>query len=66
MDGNSAPSREQRLFTIRQAAAVLSLGVSTVWQLVGDNRIASVKIGNSRRIRREALDAFVASLESAS
>jgi excisionase family DNA binding protein len=59
------PGREQRLFTVMQAAKVLSLGRSTVWQLVRSNRIESVKIGTARRIRREALDAYVASLEGA-
>ncbi len=62
-DGTSEPGREQRLFTVMQAAQVLSLGRSTVWQLISDGRIKSVKVGNARRIRREALDAYVASLE---
>lgn len=65
VDGNSTPGREQRLFTIPQAADVLSLGKSTVWQLVHSGRIESVKIGTARRIRREALDAYVNSLQGA-
>lgn len=56
----SAPSR--RLVTPAEAATVLRVGRSTVYELMGRGRLESVTIGRSRRVPVEALDRFVESL----
>lgn len=50
---------DQMAYKVPHAAKVLDLGVRTVWQLVKDGEIESIKIGTSRRIPRAALEAFV-------
>ncbi len=51
------------LVTAEDAAALLSLGRSTVYQLIRAGRIPSVRVGRTRRIAFAALEAFVAELE---
>jgi excisionase family DNA binding protein len=48
-----------RLLTVRQAAKTLSLGVSTVHELIRSGALVSVKIGAARRVPVEALDKFL-------
>jgi excisionase family DNA binding protein len=50
------------LLTVKEAAAVVGLGRSTVYDLIYAGRIRSVKIGSSRRIRRGDLDDFITDL----
>ncbi len=53
------------LYTVEEAAALLSLSRTSVFQLICDHRLAAVKIGGRRRVAHRALDDFVASLEAA-
>jgi excisionase family DNA binding protein len=55
---------EQALLTIQEAAAVLRLGRSKVYELVSTGRLASVSIGRARRIPAEAIAEFLAGLTS--
>jgi len=48
------------LLTVKESAKRLSLARSTLYQLVLTGEIASIKIGRSRRIPLEALNAFIA------
>jgi excisionase family DNA binding protein len=57
--GNIAPATEQMAYSVQSAARVLDLSVRKVWELVAEGEIESFKVGKSRRIRREALVAFV-------
>ena len=50
------------LLTPDAAAKELSISRTALYELMGRNRIASVKIGRSRRIPRSAIDAYVARL----
>ena len=50
------------LLTVRETAEELNIGESTVWKLISQGRIASVKIYDSRRVPRAAIEAFIASL----
>jgi excisionase family DNA binding protein len=50
------------LLTVKEAASILGIGRSTVYELIYAGRIRSVKIGSSRRIRRGDLDDFVRDL----
>ncbi|MFG2867689.1 excisionase family DNA-binding protein [Streptomyces sp. NPDC048338] len=59
---NPAPTRA--LFTVKGAAEYLSLGRSTVYELMATNKLPYVKVGRIRRLRLVELDAFVAQLET--
>jgi excisionase family DNA binding protein len=43
------------LHTIPHAAGLLDVGVSTVWKLIADGKLDTVRIGRSRRIPHDAL-----------
>ena len=51
-----------KLLTVRQAAAALGVGESTVHALIRSGELGSRKIGSSRRIPVEEVDAFIARL----
>lgn len=46
---------DDRLCKVREAAEMLSVGVSTVYQMHYDGRLEAVKIGRSLRIRMRTL-----------
>jgi excisionase family DNA binding protein len=50
------------LLTVADVAAALVKGESTVWRMLRDREIPSVKIGKSRRIRQSDLEAYIAAL----
>lgn len=50
------------LLTPEQAAEALSVGRTTVYELMNVGRLRSVRIGRSRRVPMAALDAYVQSL----
>jgi excisionase family DNA binding protein len=52
------------LYTPLEAAAALGVGRSTLYLLLADGEVASVRIGALRRIPAAALDDYVARLES--
>ena len=52
----------QLLYRPEEAAEALSVSRATVYELMAAGTLASVKIGRSRRVTREALEQFVASL----
>lgn len=54
---------DQLLYTAQQAASVLSLGRSTVYELMASGELKYIKQGRARRIRRVDLEAFVANLK---
>ena len=47
------------LLTVLEVAESLGVSRSTVYELLYARRFPSVKIGNSRRVRRSDLEAFV-------
>ena len=55
-------SQERLLFSVVDAAQILSLSRSKVYELLSTGDIGSVRIGRSRRIPRSALDDYVAGL----
>ncbi|MCX5391546.1 helix-turn-helix domain-containing protein [Streptomyces sp. NBC_00094] len=57
------PTVNRAMFTAEDAAAYLSLGRSTVYELMAAGDLPYVKVGRSRRIRLTELDAFVAQLK---
>lgn len=52
------------LLTPEEAAQVLGIGRTKVYELILDRTLESVKIGASRRVPSEALVEFVASLRA--
>jgi|LakMenEpi03Aug12_release.lakeMendotaPanAssembly.Ray.scaffolds.fasta_scaffold2148342_1 excisionase family DNA binding protein len=53
---------ENYLLTVREASKALGIGRSTLYGLVMNGDIKSIKIGSSRRIKRSDLEAYVESL----
>jgi excisionase family DNA binding protein len=50
---------ESLLLTVEEAAALLRIGRSRVYDLIASGEIESVKIGGSRRVPRDAAEAYV-------
>jgi len=50
---------EKLLFTVRETAEVLSLSRNRVYELIYAERLASVKIGRSRRISLASIQRLV-------
>jgi excisionase family DNA binding protein len=53
---------DRSLLTVEEAARRLSIGRTTLFQLLKLGEIASVRIGYARRIPAEAVDAYVKKL----
>ena len=49
-----------RCLRVDDAARVLNVGRSTVYDLIRSGRLRSIKIGRRRLVPREALDALIA------
>lgn len=54
---------ELRLYTIEEAAALLRLGRTTVFDLLRNGRLNSVREGRARRIPPRAIADYIALLE---
>src|SRR5262245_3824827 len=52
------------LLTVKQAARVLSLGRSTVYQLIADGRLEVVHIGRSTRVPTDAISRLIGALRA--
>jgi excisionase family DNA binding protein len=55
--------RTKLLYTVEEAAQLLSLSRTSVFKLIGDQKLVAVKIGGRRRIAHRALEDFVSSLQ---
>ncbi|WP_425832250.1 helix-turn-helix domain-containing protein [Streptomyces fractus] len=53
---------DKLLYKPEEAADVLSLGRSTVYELMAEGALKYIKLGRTRRIRRADLEAFVEGL----
>jgi excisionase family DNA binding protein len=62
MKSNPEPGSTPALRTIRQAAAALNVGRSTIYELIRHNQLETVKIGRCTRIPSDAIDEFVSAL----
>ena len=51
--------RPPLLVTIPQAAQLLAVGRSTVYQLIWDHELEPIRIGRSVRVTREAVQRFI-------
>lgn len=50
---------EPLLLTVEEAADLLMIGRSLMYQLIGDGSIATIRIGRLRRVPREALTSYI-------
>jgi excisionase family DNA binding protein len=48
------------LLTVREAAALLAVGRTTLYELIADGQLGTVHIGRAVRVPRAELEAFVA------
>lgn len=53
-----------QLLTVPAAAETLSMSEATVWNLLATGELESVKVGRSRRIPTDAVDAFITRLRA--
>lgn len=58
----STKNMQNLLLSVPQAARVLGVGRSTVYEKIASGAIRSVKIGSRRLVPTENIEAFVASL----
>ncbi len=59
-----APELQPALLTVKQAARVLNLGRSTVYQLIADGRLEVVHIGRSTRVPTDSIARLIANLRA--
>lgn len=57
---------DKLLFTPAEAAVVLGVGRSMLYELLQSGELRSVRIGTCRRIPTEAIEEFLTALQSAS
>ena len=57
---------ERRVFSVVEAAAILGIGRSKLYEFISSGEIRSIRIGRLRKIPIAAIDEFLASRESAS
>ena len=55
---------DQLLYSITDAAARLGVGRSLMYEMLGDGRLFTVKIGRRRLVPAEELERFVAELRA--
>lgn len=58
-------STEQLLYSVQDVAALLSMSPSNIYRLVNAGTIPIIRLGKSIRIKRDDLEAWVESMESA-
>lgn len=58
-------STEQLLYSVQDVAALLSMSPTNIYRLVNAGTIPIIRIGKSIRIKRDDLEAWVESMESA-
>lgn len=61
----TAAADSPMLLRVPEAARQLSIGNSKMWELVARGEIESVKIDGARRISRQAIERYIASLQAA-
>jgi excisionase family DNA binding protein len=53
---------ERLLYRVREAAQILAVSESKMWEIVLRGDIESVKLDGSRRISRQAIERYIVSL----
>lgn len=55
-------SQDKLTYSINEVAAVLGVGRTTVYELIREHQLLSIKIGQRRLVARTDLEAFVTDL----
>ena len=55
---------DKLVYNVEEASELLSVGRTTVFQLIAEGRIGSLKIGHRRLIPRQDLEAFITALRT--
>ncbi len=55
---------DKLVYNVDEAAELLSIGRTMVFQLIAEGRLGSLKIGHRRLVPRQDLEAFIAELRS--
>ncbi len=50
---------DKLVFSVDEAAELLSIGRTTAFQLIADGRLGSLKVGHRRLVPRQDLEAFI-------
>ncbi|MER7576840.1 helix-turn-helix domain-containing protein [Streptomyces sp. NPDC126514] len=53
---------DRLLYKPEEAAEVLAIGRSTIYELMAEGALKYIKVGRARRVRRSDLETFVATL----
>ncbi len=56
----------KKLYRVEEVAEVLTVGRTKVFDLIRSGRLASVKVGGSRRITEKAIEDYIDSLAAES
>lgn len=60
---NSPPQTPRLAYTVREAATLLSLSRSLMYELINAGKIETIKIGRARRITSKQLEAYLYACE---
>jgi excisionase family DNA binding protein len=55
-----ANNQEKRAFSVREAARICGVSRATLYRLLKEGKITSIKIGNRRLIRDDQINALLA------
>ena len=64
MSDTTMSTGDKLAYNVDEAAELLSIGRTMVFQLIAEGRLGSLKIGNRRLIPRQDLEAFIAELRT--
>jgi excisionase family DNA binding protein len=56
---NKAEKQERRALSIKEAAETCGLSRATIYRLIDQKKLATLKIGSRRLVRPEAIDALL-------
>ncbi len=57
------PVAEPRTYTIEDIASILKIGRTSAYQLVKDEKFASIRIGNMIRVSKKSFDDWLENLD---
>ena len=60
------PSVDPKLLTVEQTAKILNVSRTTIFALIREGRLRSLKLDGKRRVRPEAVEAFISDAEPTS
>lgn len=55
-------SEDRLIYSVNEAASILGVGRTTIYELIREQRLLSVKIGQRRLVAKSDLEAFVTGL----